>query len=68
MKDAYDRPGLARRLGSGQRYIEFLDAKREGPPRVKIAGKWFYPKAGVEAWLKAKTEIQCNAPSQHEAC
>ena len=61
--DAPDRPGLAKYLKSSLRYIEDLDAKREGPPRIKIAGRWRYPMPGVKAWLKAKTEIQCNAPA-----
>ena len=65
MFEAYDRKGLAEHLNTSERYIEYLDANREGPPRVKIAGKWRYPKAGVEAWLRAKTETQCNAP---DAC
>ena len=60
--DAYDRLGLAKYLDTSLRYIEDLDAKREGPPRVKIAGKWRYPMPGVKAWIKARIEIQCNAP------
>ena len=62
MFNGFDRKSLAEYLGASLRYVEDLDAKREGPPRVQIAGKWRYPKAGVEAWLKAKTETQCNAP------
>jgi len=65
--EAPDRPGLAKYLGTGLRYIEDLDAKREGPPRVWIAGKWRYPMPGVKAWIKARTEIQCNAPSGESA-
>lgn len=65
--DAPDRSGLAKYLNSSVRYIEGLDAKREGPPRVKIAGKWRYPMPGVEAWIRARTEIQCNSPSNKSA-
>ena len=65
--DAPDRPGLAKYLKTSLRYIEDLDAKREGPPRVWIAGKWRYPMPGVKAWLKALTEIQCNAPGSESS-
>jgi hypothetical protein len=65
--DAPDRDGLAKYLHTSKRYIEALDAKREGPPRVWIAGKWRYPMPGVKAWIKARIEIQCNAPSGESA-
>ena len=61
MFNGFDRRGLAEYLGASLRYIEDLDAKREGPPRVKIAGKWRYPMPGVTAWIKARTEVQINA-------
>ena len=61
-----DRKGLAEFFDSSVRYIEDLDAKREGPPRVKIAGKWIYPITGVYAWIEARTEVQCNAPNPNE--
>jgi predicted DNA-binding transcriptional regulator AlpA len=59
--EAYDRVGLAKYLNTSLRYIEDLDAKRKGPPRIKLAGRWRYPKSDVEKWLKARIEIQCNA-------
>ena len=61
--DAPDRPELAKYLGTSQRYIEDLDAKREGPPRVWIAGKWRYPRKGVDDWIRSRIEAQCNAHS-----
>ena len=67
MFEAYDRKGFAEYLDASERYIEYLDANREGPPRVKIAGKWRYPKRGVDAWITARTENQCNAPGTPEA-
>lgn len=65
--DAPDRDELAKYLDTSKRYVEALDAKREGPPRVKIAGKWRYPMPGVKAWIKARIEIQCNAPGGESA-
>jgi hypothetical protein len=67
MFEAFDRKGLAGYLDASERYIEYLDANREGPPRVKIAGKWRYPKSGVDNWIQARTETQCNAPGNLEA-
>jgi hypothetical protein len=59
--EAYDRDELAKYLGTSKRYIEELDALRRGPPRLKLAGKWRYPKPGVDSWLKARIEYQYNA-------
>jgi hypothetical protein len=64
--NGFDREALACYFGASKRYVEDLDSRREGPPRVKIAGKWIYPKAGVDAWIAARTEIQCNAPNPNE--
>lgn len=65
--DAFDRDELAKYLRTSKRYVEELDARRTGPPRIKIAGKWRYPTPGVKTWIKARIEIQCNAPGSESA-
>ena len=62
MSIGFTRKTLAKRWKSSVRYVEELDARREGPPRRKIAGKWIYPVDGVEDYEKALTEVQCNSP------
>ena len=62
MAFGYTRKTLANRWDCSVRHIEELDAKREGPPRIWIAGKWIYPPDGVEAYEQSRTEIQNYSP------
>ena len=63
MAIGFTRKALAEHLETSVRYVEELDARREGPPRVKIGGKWIYPFDGVNDWLQARIQVQCNAPN-----
>ena len=67
MQGFYDRNQLAARTDNSTRTIARWDAKRIGPPRVKIGRKWYYPIPETEAWLRAGIEVQCNAPNSDQA-
>ena len=62
MEGYFDREGLADFLEESTRTVARRDAKREGPPRVKIGRKWWYPADLAKKWLEAQIEHQCNAP------
>lgn len=62
MEGFFDRPGLADWANVTKRTIARWDAKRIGPPRVKIGRKWYYPIPGAVAWRRAQIEYQRNAP------
>ena len=61
-QEFWDRKELSSEAHQSERTIARWDAKREGPPRVKIGRKWYYPASEACKWLQAKIEYQCNAP------
>jgi hypothetical protein len=63
----FDREQLAEFTDTTPRTIARWDAKRIGPPRVKIGRKWYYPIPEANNWLKAQIEFQRNAPDAGQA-
>ena len=62
MEGFFDRDQLAKWADCTPRTIARWDAKRIGPPRVKIGRKWYYPIPTAHAWREAQIETQRNAP------
>ena len=58
----FNRQELADFLGISIRTVIEMDTARTGPPRLKMGGRIWYPKARVTEWLEAKAQQQARAP------
>lgn len=54
--DYITRQGLAALLGIGVRTLARYDALGEGPPRLKLGGRWLYSVTGARDWLRARLD------------
>ena len=55
------RRELAAALGIGLRTLARYDALREGPPRMKLAGKILYHRERAREWLRSRLSDQAAA-------
>jgi hypothetical protein len=52
----YSVPELARRLGISVRTLYAIQAKGDGPPVVKLAGRTLIRRDTAEAWLASREQ------------
>jgi hypothetical protein len=65
----YDEPALAAAITRSERTIARMHSKGIGPPKLQFAGKTYYLRSSVAAWLKSQETqpVRCRRPRASRA-
>ncbi len=66
LADYYTPEQAAQAIGLTRRTLDSMYARREGPPRTKVAGRIYYRKDALRRWLLDQEQAPARARHSRE--